>query len=92
MHGVCSSYSELRAGLPLGSLLGPMLFNIFINELNYAVPDVSLKLYADYTTLYASDVSVIALQFVVNRGLSHLSEWFDANYLLINMPTRRKPF
>ena len=84
LHGVCSSYSELRAGLPQGSLLGPLLFNIFINELNYAVPDVSLKLYADDTTLYASDVSVIALQFVVNRGLSHLSEWFDANYLLIN--------
>ena len=84
LHGVCSSYSELRAGLPQGSLLGPLLFNIFINDLNYAVPDVSLRLYADDTTLYASDVSPIALQFVVNRGLSRLSEWFDANYLLIN--------
>ena len=45
---------------------------------------MSLRLYADDTTLYASDVSPIALQFVVNRGLSRLSEWFDANYLLIN--------
>ena len=35
-------------------------------------------------TLYASDLSHIALQFVVNQGLSRLSEWFDANYLLIN--------
>ena len=84
MHGVCSSYSELRAGLPQGSLLGPPLFNIFINDLNYAVPDVSLRLYADDTTLFTSDVSPIALQFVVNQGLSRLSEWFDANYLLIN--------
>ena len=84
LHGVCSSYSELRAGLPQGSLLGPLLFNIFINDLNYAVLDMSLRLYADDTTLYASDVSAIALQFVVNRGLSCLSESFDANYLLIN--------
>ena len=84
LHGVCSSYSELRAGLPQGSLLGPLLFNIFINDLNYAVPDVSLRLYPDDMTLYASDVSPITLQFVVNRGLSRLSEWFDANYLLIN--------
>ena len=43
-----------------------------------------MRLYADDTTLYASDVSPIALQFVVNQGLSRLSEWFDANYLLIN--------
>ena len=84
LHRVCSSHSELRVGLPQGSLLGPLLFNIFINDLNYAVPDVSLRLYSDGTTLYASDVSPIALQFVVNRGLSRLSEWFDANYLLIN--------
>ena len=71
-------------GLPQGSLLKPLLFNIFINDLNYAVPDVSLRLYADDMTLYASDLSPIALQFVVNQGLSRLSEWFDANYSLIN--------
>ena len=73
LHGVCSSYSELRAGLPQGSLLGPPLFNIFINDLNYAVPDLSLRLYADDTTLFTSDVSPIALQVVVvSQGLSRL--------------------
>ena len=84
LHDVCSSYSELEGRASTGSLLGPLLFNMFINDLNYAVPDVSLRLYADDTTLYASDVSPIALQFVVNQGLSLLSEWFDADVLLIN--------
>ena len=84
MHGVCSSCSEFSAGLRRGSLLGSLLFNIFINEWNYAVPDVSLRLYADDRTLYASQVSPIALQFVVNQGLRRPSEWFDVNYLLIN--------
>ena len=45
---------------------------------------MSLRLYVDDTTLYASNVSPIVLQSVVNHGLSRLSEWFDANYLLIN--------
>lgn len=85
MHGVCSSYAESRAGLPQGSLLGPLLFNIFINDIIHSVPDVSLSLYADDTTLYTSDVSPIALQFALNQGLSRLSEWFDANYLVINI-------
>ena len=42
---------------------------------------MSLRIYADDTTLYVSDVSPIALQFVLNQGLRRLSEWFDANYL-----------
>ena len=92
LHGVCSSYSELRAGLPQGSLLEPLLFNIFIIDLNYYVPDVSLRLHADDTTLYVSDVSPIALQFVLNQGLSRLSERFEANYLLIsNTKTKALP-
>ena len=44
----------------------------------------SLRLYADDTTLYASDASPFALLSVVNQGLSRLSEWFNSNYLLIN--------
>ena len=84
LHSVCPSYSELRAGLLQGSLLGPQLFSILINDLNYVFPDVSLRLYADDKTLYASDVSLISLQFAVNQGLSRLSEWFNANCLLIN--------
>ena len=51
LHGVCSSYLELRAGLLQGSLPGPLLFHIFIIDLNYAVSDVPLRLNADDTTL-----------------------------------------
>lgn len=37
-----------------GSLLGPLLFDIFINDLNYSVRDLSVRLYAEETTVHAS--------------------------------------
>ena len=64
--------------------MGPLRFNIFINDLNFFVPYMSLRLYADDTTGYCSDISPTLLQFVLNSELSLLSSWFDQNYLLIN--------
>ena len=63
--------------------MGPPLFNIFINDLNFFVPYTSLRLYADDTTGYYSDTSPTVLQFVVNSELNFLSSWFDQNHLLI---------
>ena len=84
LSGICSNYSEVMVGVPQGSLLGPLLFKIYINDLNYALPDVSLRLYADDTTMYASDVSPMVLEFVVNNGLERSSSWFRENHLVIN--------
>ena len=61
--------------------MGPLLFNIFINDLNFCVPNVSLRLYADDTTAYLSDVSPIILEFSFNKDLQTLSSWFESNGL-----------
>ena len=54
LQGICSSYSVVKAGVPQGSLLGPLLlFNIFVNDLSCCAPNISLRLYADDTTGYA---------------------------------------
>ena len=62
--------------------MGPLLINIFINDLNFFVPHMSLRLCADDTTGYYSPT---VLQFVVNSELSLLrrSSWFDQNHLLV---------
>ena len=87
VHGICSSYRDIKVGVPQRSLLGPLLFNIFINDLNIFVPHMYLRLHADDTTGYFSDTSPTVLQFVVNSELNVLSSWFDQNHLLVNNDT-----
>ena len=67
-----------------GSLLGSLLFNIFINDLNFCVPNASLRLYADDTTAYLSDVSPTIPEFSFDKHLQTLSSWFESDVLTVN--------
>ena len=67
-----NTYSQWRTvttGVTQGSLLGPLLFNIYMNDLNYFIQGTSLRLYADDTTVYASDTSPVVLEYIVNSDL-----------------------
>jgi len=57
LDGIYSDWKPVKVGVPQGSLLGPLYFNICINNLNLQVTNTSLQLYADDTTEYASDIS-----------------------------------
>ena len=63
---------------------GPLLFNVFINDLNFSVQLSSLRLYADDTIAYSSNTDISALELSLNKHLENLSSWFASNYLSVN--------
>ena len=79
-----SQWKAVRSGVPQGSLLGPLLFNIYMNDLNHFVQGSSLRLYSDDTTAYASDTSPLVLEYIINSDLQSVCKWFENNYLNIN--------
>ena len=84
VNGVLSDWSPVLCRVPQGSLLGPLLFNIFINDLNFVTRIASLRLYADDTTTYTSAANTTALELSFNQDLQKLSTWFSSNYLTVN--------
>ena len=83
VNGVFSDWLPVYCGVPQGSLLGPLLFNVFINDLNFSVQLSSLRLYADDTTAYASNTDISALELSLIKDLENLSSWFASNYLSV---------
>lgn len=70
VNGIFSDWLPVYCGVPQGSPLGPLFFNIFINDLNFVVQVSSLHLYADDTTTYASDTNTTALELSLNPKIS----------------------
>ena len=79
-----SSWFELIMGVPQGSVLGPLLFNIYLNDLFWILEETDVCNFADDTTLYTCDMDLET----VLRKLEHDSllaiEWFEANYMKLN--------
>ena len=84
VNRVFSDWLLVYCGIPQGTLMGPFLFNVFINDLNFSVKLSSLRLYTDDTTAYASNTDISALELSVNQDLDNLSSWFASKYLSVN--------
>ena len=84
LNGVQSSMLSVTCGVPQGSILGPLLFILYINDINNCCDNLRLILFADDTNLFYSNRVYSELERIINTDLDKLSSWFKANKLSLN--------
>ena len=84
MNITFSDWIELLRGVPKGSVLGPLLFNIYINDLFLFITSTHPCNFADDTTLSACDVNIENLIHNLEDDTLSAIIWFEANYMKLN--------
>ena len=82
-----SSKKNSVTGVPQGSVLGPLLFLIYINDIYFCSNKLGFYLFADDTNLLYADKDLKSLETVVNNELKNVCDWLNANKLTINAKT-----
>ena len=84
-NAVASDTRFIPTSVPRGSILGPLLFTIFINDLPKSSTFFSTRLYADDTSLTASGNDLDSLLREINNNLPAVYEWLCSNKLTLSL-------
>ena len=84
INGVNSDIKSVTTGVPQGSVLGPILFLIYINDIYRALTNCLIKLFADDTGIFTHDINFNKLLDSAKQKLIQLYDWCKCNKLTIN--------
>uniref|UniRef100_A0A672Z783 Reverse transcriptase domain-containing protein n=3 Tax=Sphaeramia orbicularis TaxID=375764 RepID=A0A672Z783_9TELE len=79
-----SQLRNVTCGVPQGSVLGPKLFILYLNDIFMASSKLKFTIFADDTNLLYSGVNMKQILEIVEKELSKLKKWFDVNKLSLN--------
>ena len=79
-----SLWQDIQFGVPQGSILGLLLFNIFLADLFFTLNNTEIANYADDTTPYAVSDNIDDLISSLERSSKDLLKWFDGNLMQSN--------
>ena len=85
INGCESGLAAISCGVPQESVLGPLLFLLYINDLNQAIKLCKVHHFADDTNLLCLSTSIKKLDKLVNADLKHLVNWLNANRISLNV-------
>ena len=82
-NGVSSSMKKAKCGVPKGSILGPILFLIYINDLAGICKNVFSIFFADDSNIFKNGKDLKNIQSVINTELEEISDWLNVNKLFM---------
>ena len=80
----CSDVNFVEIGVPQGSVLGPTLFLIYVNDINNNLGSTTCNIYADDVLIYCSGKEIGDVNVKLQHSLDVIKQWYDNNLLVVN--------
>ena len=85
VNGSLSNVTSIKCGVPQGTILGPLLFILYINDLPKCLLHSQSRMYADDTSLSYAAQDTNRIETCLNEDLDRISTWLSVNKLTLNM-------